>query len=132
MEKIKFKKDPSLIYFFQKGKKSDTLHASKESLFYLVAPDSIKKNLTIAVENGELIITPNDSLVKLNYLPGFKYESFYEAEENPSAKKSSRKKYQFKTMVDGTSILHENKISVSLINKQTGGLILENVFVYLE
>lgn len=131
VEKIKFKKDKSLIYFFQKGTKSDTLLASRENFFYLVAPDSIKKNLSLEVENGQLMITENDSLVKLTYLPGFQYESFYTVKERKSGKKTKSEKFEFTTMVNGISILPKNKISISLINKKTGGLILENVFVYL-
>lgn len=73
--------------------------------------------------------TANDSLVKFNYLPGFKYELFYTAKEVNGTKKS-RPEYVSKTMVDGISILPENKINISIINKQTGGLILENVFFY--
>ena len=129
VEKIKFKKDPSLIYFFQEGSKSDTLHKSRDNFFYLVVPDSLKRSLFIAVENGQLMPTTNDSLVKFNYLPGFKYESFYTAKEVNAAKKA-KPDYDYKTMVDGISILPENKISISIINKQTGGLILENVFFY--
>jgi hypothetical protein len=131
VEKIKFKKDKSLIYFFQKGTKSDTLNASLEHFFYLVAPDSIKKNLSLEVENGQLMVTENDSLVKLTYLPGFQYESFYKSNEIKPGKKSTSEKFEFTTMVNGISILPKSKISISLINKKTGGLILENVFVYL-
>ncbi|PBQ32253.1 hypothetical protein CNR22_10880 [Sphingobacteriaceae bacterium] len=129
VEKIRFKKDQSLIYFFQKGSKTDTLHKNRDNFFYLIVPDSIKKNLSIAVENGQLMATVNDSLVKFNYLPGFKYESFYTAKDVNAGKKA-KPEYEYKTMVDGISILPENKISISLINKQTGGLILENVFFY--
>jgi hypothetical protein len=34
--------------------------------------------------------------------------------------------------VDGISVLPHEKIMVSLINKATGGLLLENVFLYLK
>lgn len=129
VEKIKFKKDTSLIYFFQKGVKSDTLDRGIENLFYLIVPDSIKKFFSIAVENGQIMLTTNDSLVKLNYLPGFKYESFYVVKQNFSSKKT-KPEYEFKTMVDGISIVSHTKIRISLINKQTGGLILENTFFY--
>jgi|GEM_PF-816219 len=130
-EKIKFKKDGSLIYFFQKGEKTDTLSRLSDHFFYLVVPDTLKKDISIEVENGQLLRTSNDSIVKLNYLPGFKYESFYEPEENVTGKKK-KIRYEYKTGVDGTSVYPHGKISISLINKRTGGLILENNFVYLK
>lgn len=130
VEKIKFKKDKSLIYFFQKDEKTDTLNRLSEHFFYLVIPDTLKKDLSIEVENAQLMLTSSDSIVKLNHLPGFKYESFYAAKENEAGKKTKTRKYEFKTMVDGTSIYPQDKIIISLINKRTGGLILENVFYF--
>lgn len=127
VERIRFKKDPTLIYFFQKGRKSDTLYRNAENLFYLILPDTLKKNLSLQVENGQMFLTGNDSLIGLKYLPGFKYESFYSTDPLDHEKKG---KYKFETAVDGISILPHNKISVSLINKRTEGLLLENVFYY--
>lgn len=127
VEKIKFKKDPSLIYFFQKGPKSDTIHKSLGQLFYLVVPDALKKNLSIEIENGQLLLTSNDSLVKFNYLPGFKYESFY-TRKSP-VRKAKGTEYEFNTAVDGISILPHNRITISLIDKGTGGLLLQSTFV---
>lgn len=131
VEKFRFKKDPALIYFFQKGKRSDTLHKSQENFFYLIVPDTLKKSLSIQVENGQILPTANDSLVRFNYLPGFKYESLYSPSEEKVNKKG-KPVYEFKTLVDGISILPHEKISISLINKATGGLLLENVFLYLK
>ncbi|WP_317899271.1 hypothetical protein [Aurantibacillus circumpalustris] len=130
VEKIKFKKDRSLIYFFQKGAKSDTLYRGNENLFYLVVPENLKRDLSIQVENGQLMTSGNDSIVSLIYLPGFQYESFYESKEIKGEKKQKKVQYNFTTLVNGTSIIKAPKISISIINKSTGGLILENVFLY--
>jgi hypothetical protein len=128
VERIKFKKDRSLVYFFHKGDKSDTLHKDAENYFYLLVPDSLKKDFSLEVENGQMLATENDSLVKLNYMPGFNYESFYSITDG--TKKQKRRGFEFKTAVNGTSVLEHTKISISLINKKTGGLILENTFFY--
>ena len=130
VEKIKFKKDRTLIYFFQKNEKTDTLTAFSEHFFYLVVPDGLKKDLSIQVENGQLMPTLNDSIVKFIYVPGFQYESFYVSQEINGGEKKKKVKQEFTTMVNGTPTLKAPKISISLINKATGGLILEDVFFY--
>jgi hypothetical protein len=130
VEKIKFKKDKTIIYFFQNGEKTDTLNALSENFFYLVVHDILKKDLSIQVENGQLMPTLSDSVVKFNYLPGFQYESFYVSQEIDGGEKKKKVKLEFTTLVNGTPVLKAPKISISLINKATGGLILEDVFFY--
>lgn len=128
LEKIKFQKDPSSIYFFYQGVKSDTLSKNKENLFYLLVSDSLKKDLVIEIDNGQLMVTGNDSLFKLNYIPGFKYESFYQKKQelgNPPSKKSP---FEFQTFVNGVSALVVNRIQIVLRHKMTGQMILENTF----
>lgn len=128
LQKIRFKKDSPLI-FFQKDRNSDTLYRKDEQVFYLLVSDALKKSLSIEVENGQMISALSDSLVKINYLPGFKYESLFILSES-SKTKGTLPEYEFKTRIDGTSVLTQTKISVSFINKATGGLILQNVFFY--
>lgn len=127
-EKIKFQKDPSLIYFFQKGIKKDTLSKKSENLFYLLVADSLKKSVVVEVENGQLMLTANDSLFQLNYVPGLRYESFYIKRQNFTAPAIQEKAFQYQTLVDGVSTLSKERIRIILRDKMTGQIILENDF----
>lgn len=126
--KIRFQKEHTLIYFFQKGVKSDTLSKKSENLFYLLVSDSLKKNLVVEVENGQLIATGNDSLVKLNYVQGFKYESFYVKRQDYGTAVLQQKAFEYQTLVNGISILTKERIHVILRDKVTGQIIIENNF----
>jgi len=141
---IKVKKLPGDIYFFQKGESSDTITKNQHDLFYLLVPDSVKKNISVLVENGQFVITENDSIVKLNYMQGLKYESLYVKPDilNPTLNTSPKKKNntlqknndhvkrEFKTFINGTSVYQLNKILIQLYNKKTGKIFLENIFYY--
>ena len=129
-EKIRFKKDPGLIYFFQKGKKSDTLQKGQGDVFYLIVPDSLKPFLSIQVDNAQLLLTDNDSLVKLNYVKGFNYESIYLTAENHSQKNGDAKRVEFKTLVNGVSAIDPNHIEIKFIDKREKNVLLRNVFYY--
>ena len=74
---LKFKKDTQQLYFFQKENQSDSIFKNKNDLFYLVIPANYKSNINILLDNGQLIETNNDSIFKLIYIGGFKYESFF-------------------------------------------------------
>jgi hypothetical protein len=126
-EKLKFKKDNSLVYFFQTGSKSDTVFKSANNRFYLSVPDSLKLSISIQVENAQLI-SESDSIVKLNYIPGIKYESLYIQIKNHSSK--IQKQYEFKTLVNGTSGYKRDRILIRLIDRRENSLILENEFFY--
>lgn len=132
VEKIKFKKQNSLLYFFQKGAKSDTIVKNKSDLFYLVVPDTLKDKIIIFVDNGQLLPTPNDSIVKLNFVRGFNYESLFLPEEQSAAGADKKKQFHFKTLVNGTSLQPINSVRFKIVNKKEDGVIIENVFFYHE
>lgn len=131
-EKIKFEKNSKLIYFFQKGATKDSVVKSTNDLFYLVIPDSMKKHIVIYVENGKLIKTINDSIVKLNYMQGLKYESLFVINEVPVSEgaKKLRKQFDMISLINGSSSYHKNKILIQIINKKEEKVVIENVFIY--
>jgi len=131
--KIKFQKNSNLIYFFPKNSNTDSVVKSKTDIFYLVVPDSLKKFVTVYVENGKLLKTTSDSLVKLNYMPGLKYESQYVINEMPdSGAKGFKKVFDLISLIDGPSSYQKSRILVKIINKKEEKVVIENVFLYRE
>jgi hypothetical protein len=131
IETIRIRKNPELIYFFQKGLKSDTI--SNRALFYFIVPDSLKRSISVFVDNAQLISTSNDSLLQLNYLKGLTYETLYERMEDPSLDKNQNQKkmaLELKTLVNGTSMRRPEEIFIRILNKQTDKVILENLFYF--
>ncbi|MDO9000134.1 MAG: hypothetical protein Q7W45_10245 [Bacteroidota bacterium] len=131
-DKIKFQKNSSLIYFFQKGTSKDSVIKNSSDLFYLVIPDSLKKHVVVYVENGKLIKTANDSIVKLNYMQGLKYESQFVINELPveANSKSLKKKFEMISLINGASSYSKNKILIQIINKKEEKVVVENIFFY--
>jgi hypothetical protein len=123
-KKIKFKKDLHYIYFFQKGAKADVIVPGKSDEFYLLVPDSVKPHILIASENAELILQKNDSLVICKYLPGLRYEHYYQIVEEfvPES-------YRFKVGVNGAAVAPREKILIQFFDKRSGKLMFENWFI---
>jgi hypothetical protein len=95
-------------------------------------PDSIKKDITIFTENGRLVKTSNDSIVKLYHMSGLNYESQYIIKESSSQAgfKKIQKQFQLISLINGTSNVQKNKIIIKFTSKKESGLILENTFFY--
>jgi hypothetical protein len=123
-EKIRFKKDLHYIYFFQKGAKTDLILSDKSDVFYLLVPDSLKPHVLIATENAELILQKNDSLVICKYLPGLRYEHYYQIIDEQKTDV-----YRFKVGVNGAAVAPREKILIQFFDKRTGKLIFENWFI---
>ena len=123
---ITFKKDRPFV-FFQQGIKKDTITQNKGDLFYLQVPDSLVSNLVISVENAKLDNISGDTLIRLTYVKGHKYESFFTKEENSKGEGV----HKFTTAVNGASSVPEKEIRVTFIDKlKNGKVILENRFIY--
>lgn len=129
-EKIKFQKNSTLIYFFPKSENKDSIVKNSNDLFYLVVPDSLKKHIIVYVENGKLVKTTNDSLVKLNYMQGLKYESQFVISEVTEAPKKIKKEFELISLINGASSYEKNKILIQIINKKEEKVVIENVFFY--
>lgn len=110
--------------FFQKETKSDTIIKDKNDVFYFIVPDSLKKRISVLVENGRLQTTHNDSLVKLNYLAGLKYETFFQ--------KSEKGKQELKTLINGATEYPKQNILLEVLDKETGKVMLKNSFFYVK
>lgn len=129
-EKIKFQKNSTLIYFFQKSANKDSVVNSSNDLFYLVVPDSLKKHIVIYVENGKLIRTSNDSLVRLTYMKGLKYESQFVISEMTEGQKKLKREFELISLIDGTTTYPKDKLLIQVLNKKEEKVLIENVFFY--
>ncbi len=137
---IKVKKNDDNLYFFQKGKSTDTISKNKGDLFYLLPKTRLKKILIIHIENAQLLRTDNDSLFRVNYVKGISYECVYEKSynlekgENEYNAKDLEKKavYSFKCQINGVATENKNKIVFRLKVKNEVNPFLENVFYYKE
>lgn len=127
IELLKFKKKPALIYFFQKGVKSDTIVKGGGDLFYLLVPDSLKNTLSVYTENGQLRPTDNDSLVEFCFLKGYKYESVYARKETQDLHEN---KYQVQVLMNGTSEFSKEKVRIQIVNRKNNEVLIENVFYF--
>jgi hypothetical protein len=136
---IKFAKQQNGFYFFKKGNSGDSIIKNKSDLFYLIVADSMKPGFSLSVENGRLIKTTNDSLVKFEHMPGLKYETLYTL-DGPSGdtisafykEKKALKRYGLITLINGTSDKEKNIVVCKIDDKKKEGLILENRFLYFE
>jgi hypothetical protein len=133
--KIKFAKDQGFIYFFLKGDKTDTIVKDRSDIFYLLVNDSLKNSFNLCVENGRLVKTSNDSLVKFEYLPGLKYETFYSKRSPGSAVDAGIDKKrppasELNTMINGTTDRQKNTILIRITDRREEKVLIENLFYY--
>ena len=120
------KKDNTLIYFFQKERKTDTLDTNNR--FYLIVSDSLKKDLLIQSENAQLRVTREDSLVTLVKMQGMNYEAWYIKEDDSN--KRSATKLVLKSFVNGSNSLQYNKMTIRFFSKKEGRLLFENTYFF--
>lgn len=130
-QKIRFSKRSDLIYFFQIGTKSDSIIKNKSDRFYFVLNDSLKGSIFIDVENGMFIKTENDSILKLDFLPGMRYETLH-LKNTDAAYKENRSNFHFElnTRVNGASEFDKKKIRIRIMDKRRNEVLMENVLVY--
>lgn len=136
--KIRFAKDKTYIYFFQTGKKCDSVIAGATDVFYFLVPDSLKKYIVLSSENASFVPQKNDSLVICKYAYGIKYESYFSAVENdasatylpkPSGVKERKEaEYRLKFGPNGSSSTNAGSILVQIIDTRTNTILLENTF----
>jgi hypothetical protein len=112
---LKIKKEDNRFLFFQKGIKNDTLIKSKTDLFYIKLPDSLKQQVGIYIQNGQFIITDNDTIYRLRPVKGMKYSH-------------SKPDSTFNTLLEG-NCNPSNTISIEFINTLTQQVYLKNNFI---
>jgi hypothetical protein len=127
-DKIKFAKNSDLIYFFQVGTKSDTISKGVSDKFYLIVPDSLKESILFSLDNAQLIRSENDSMVICNYLPGLRYESIFLNRGQDDLGEELLNIYEFKTLVNGTSVINKKKIIIQVIDRRKNKVLMENEF----
>jgi hypothetical protein len=133
VKKIRVKKTAeNTVFFFQKGKKSDTIVKNKNDLFYLLASDTLKSNLVIHVENGTLRKSYNDSLYQLVHIKGMSYEAVYEKTPIVLDELEARPalRYELKSRVNGVPSQPGNVIRVTFRSEKITKPLPENVFYY--
>ena len=135
VQKIRFGKDASLIYFFQKGAASDTILKNKNDIFYLLVPDSLKPHMSILVDNGRIQATGNDSLVRIEFIKGLRYESVYalsEEEQSAGKKKKQPAARTLSTFINGTVPEggRKNIMVISIVDRKEEKTVLGNVFYF--
>ena len=142
-QKIRFAKDKKYIYFFQTGRKADTLKTAEDYNFYFLVPDSLKRFIVLQSENANFVITANDSVVQCNYVPGIRYETFYsqvagDLGHNPVADNLEKGlNYQYKPKTEklvlrcganGAAVVAPKRIQIDIVDKRNEQIILQNVF----
>jgi hypothetical protein len=115
------------MVFFQQGVKKDSISKNNGDVFYLLVPDSLKELVSIAVDNGRLLPTGNDSLVTLSYLPGISYESIYVKEERADRTAATT----LKTLINGASTLDRNYVRIRILHRIKGEQ-LRSTYYYKE
>lgn len=124
VESIKLRKNGASVYFFQKGLKKDTITAGVADLFYFIAGDSAKAHLSIWVENGRLVRSENDSLLKFEYLPGLKYETIF------SHSLGTGNAFITKSLINGSTDRDRRQVVIRIYDRKEEKFILENTFYY--
>ena len=118
---IRLKKEHALA-FFQAGEPRDTISRAAGSHFYLLVPDSMREHLAILVDNGRLVATGNDSLVRLEHLPGIAYES--------RIQRTDRRRGDLKALINGASDVPRATVRIRLVYRSR--LLLENRYLFNE
>lgn len=128
-EKIKIRKQNDQLIFFQKGIQSDTILKNKNDLFCLVIPDTLV-NLTISIENGNFQKTKNDSIVKLIYIPGIKYECVYREIQKEQERGSTKKLKERNCLINGIPEQASGIIKITFYIKGHSEPLLVNKFIF--
>jgi len=123
-QKIRIRKDQTSFYFFQKGKSTDTISSGHCDLFYIRVSDTLKNELTFWIENAQLQIYQADTVLKLKYIPGLRYEAYF------LKKDSADVKYKWSNFVNGAAALEKKRIRIQIFDRKDHELLLENNFVY--
>ncbi|MBL7931276.1 MAG: hypothetical protein JNL60_05225, partial [Bacteroidia bacterium] len=112
------------FYFFQKGTSSDTITSGSHDLFYIKISDTLKSDFTFWIENAQLQSFEGDTVLKLRYVPGLRYEAYYLKKDNADLK------YHWDNFVNGAATIEKEKIRIQVFEKMDHNLLLENTFIY--
>lgn len=125
---ITVRKPKDGIIFYQVGERRSLINNNKGNVFVLVVNEARKPEISIQVENAQLVKTEKDSIVKLKRVVGVTYECVFEKKEG----KSKVPVYEFKTLVNGASTAPREMIIIKIFDKIKNELLLTNVLYYQE
>src|SRR5690606_1963388 len=103
---------------------SDTISFDRHDLFYVKVPDTLKNDLAFWIENAQLQFFQADTVLKIKYVPGLRYEAYF------LKKDSAEVKYKWSNFVNGPAAIEKNKIRIQIFGRKDHDLLLENNFVY--
>lgn len=126
-ESFKVRKQGELV-FYQKGIKRETIDAREGTLFYLRVPAELQPKVLIHIDNAQLI-SINDTIFKLRFVRGVKYECAYVLNDESDKTKQKR---EYKVMINGSSDFEKNKIRITFVDDERKETLLENIFQYKE
>ena len=118
------------VFFYLKGEKKDSTVSKNNNLFYFVCQESKKKNLLFYIENARIKATDNDSLIRLEYLPGLKYEAWFVNANDSTETKDQTEKWVLTSFLNGTSQVQKTQIKVQMHLKKQNEVLLENIYYY--
>lgn len=122
-QKIRVRKVPG-FYFFQKGKATDTISAEQGNHFYFKGSDTTKVSVLFSIDNAQLMPLAGDTLFQLIFVPGIRYECYFERPE-----KQASNFLAWKCRVNGASLLPQKTIRIHLVEKHSTETILENTYL---
>jgi hypothetical protein len=117
------------IAFYQQGTKRESIDAKNGNLFYLHVPKEQQSKVHIHIDNGQLIAL-NDTLFKLRFVRGVKYECAYVLPEEKTEEQKEKREY--KVMINGSSDFDKDKIRIRFVDEEKKETLLENIFIYKE
>ncbi len=131
-DKIKIRRSDSEFYFFQLGKKTDTISKNKNDLFFLQIPRSKRCDYKIEIQNGQLLKTKSDTVFKLVRLNNIDYIHYYE--DSVTTNKNSNiysRCSKYKVAINGANNLNTpHNIQIKFINTSNDSIILINKFYF--
>ncbi|HQQ93385.1 MAG TPA: hypothetical protein PLQ93_02425 [Bacteroidia bacterium] len=128
---ITVRKPDEQFFFYQAGEESDRISKNSHDVFVLICGDKLKKDLVFLTENARLLLSEKDSLVRLQYLPGLKYEAWY-AKEDQGSGFANESIWVFQSYLNGTSNLDRKSVRIRVLNKKKDELWIENVFLFTD
>lgn len=128
-QKIQFKKEDSLIYFFQKGRPTDSITTKNGNLFFLHVPYQLKPYVSILIQNGRFVNTSNDSLVQFEYLAGMNYEYMYELIRDEDSK-NAKTLFFGNSFVNGSNRAQAHQIEIIVRDKREDKVLIKNQFYF--
>lgn len=102
------------VYFYRMGDNSGPVVAGKSDMFVLLVHDSMKPSVVLDIENGRLENIGRDSVLRLQYLPGMRYEGVFTEKEG----KNSVNKDTFISLVNGITSCHRDSVRISVYDKK--------------